>query len=130
MPTEIHRSGDEAPPGRDEYRVSPRASRSWTNTLRFRLMVWNAVVVLVTVLVTLIGLREGVRITLVSELDQMLIEDLRELELSLVSYRVEDTTELRSQLDRKASGQLRNTSGLCKFSVRTMHLSINRKRHP
>ena len=58
---------------------SARSKKSWTRSLRFRLMVWNAMVVVVTACVTLIALREGVRITLIRELDQLLQEDLREI---------------------------------------------------
>jgi len=64
-------------------------------------MVWNAVVVIVTACVTLLALREGVRITLVRELDQLLHEDLREIEIALDAG--EDHTTLYEQLDRKDS---------------------------
>ncbi len=80
------------------------AKRWGTDTLRFRLMLWNALVVMITALVMLVGLREGVRITLIRELDQLLGEDLRELELSLASNHGEDAEPLREQLDRKAVG--------------------------
>ena len=79
-----------------------RDRRSWIRSLRFRLMIWNAIVVIVTACVTLIALREGVRITLVRELDQMLQEDLREIEIALNAH--EDKATLYEQLDRKDSG--------------------------
>ncbi len=71
-------------------------------SLRFRLMVWNAVVVIVTACVTLIALREGVRITLVRELDQVLREDLKEIEIALSAQ--ENPQSLSEQLDRKDAG--------------------------
>lgn len=79
-------------------------NRSPLRTLRFRLMVWNALVVVVTGFVTLVGLREGVRITLLHELDQLLAEDANEIELALRRYPNPDSKALREQLDRKALG--------------------------
>ncbi len=51
-----------------------------TGTLRLRLTVWNVVVILVTSGATLIGVRQGVRWTILHEMDQILIEDLYEIE--------------------------------------------------
>lgn len=79
-------------------------TEKWTRTLRFRLMVWNAFVVIVTGLVTLVGLREGVRITLVKELDELLREDASEIQLSLADLQTAQSGALREQLDRKAEG--------------------------
>ncbi len=79
-----------------------RDRKSWMRSLRFRLMVWNAIVVIVTACVTLIALREGVRITLMRELDQLLNEDLREIEIALHAH--EDKATLHEQLNRKDSG--------------------------
>ncbi len=81
----------------------PSRSRQ-VRTLRFRLMAWNAVVVIITALVTLLGLREGVRITLIRELDQLLMEDVREIELSLTDSDGADSLQLQQQLDRKDAG--------------------------
>ena len=76
--------------------------KSFTRSLRFRLMIWNAAVVLMTGCVTLVALREGVRITLLRELDQLLREDLREIEIALSEH--EAPLDLHEQLDRKAAG--------------------------
>ncbi len=81
---------------------SARDRKAWLRSLRIRLMIWNAVVVIVTACVTLIALREGVRITLMRELDQLLQEDLREIEIAL--HADEDQATLVEQLDRKDSG--------------------------
>ncbi|MEZ6134454.1 MAG: hypothetical protein R3C53_06050 [Pirellulaceae bacterium] len=76
-------------------------------------MVWNAGVVIVTALVTLLGVREGVRWTLVHELDQLLMEDVREIELSLANVGgAPSSLQLQQQLDRKDAG-MRSTNGLC-----------------
>jgi signal transduction histidine kinase len=95
-----------------------------TRTLRFRLMIWNAFVVIVTGLVTLVGLREGVRYTLIRELDELLTEDVKEIELSLADNQSARSPELREQLDRKAQGhsqhrwfaQLSNPAGETLYS--------------
>jgi len=79
-----------------------QGQKSWTRSLRFRLMVWNAAVVVVTACVTLVALREGARITLVRELDQLLREDVREIEIALNEHERADT--LHEQLDRKDAG--------------------------
>ncbi|MDZ4782226.1 MAG: ATP-binding protein [Planctomycetia bacterium] len=52
-------------------------------TLRFRLMAWNAFVIVLTASVTLLGLRAGVRLAIVNEIDGVLIEDVREIEFAL-----------------------------------------------
>jgi len=52
-------------------------------TLRFRLKRWNAFVIVLTATVTLIGLRAGVHFAIQHEIDGVLIEDLREIDLAL-----------------------------------------------
>ncbi|MDA1053735.1 MAG: HAMP domain-containing sensor histidine kinase [Planctomycetota bacterium] len=81
---------------------SAQSKKAVTRSLRFRLMIWNAAVVVVTACVTLVAIREGVRITLIRELDQLLHEDLREIEIALNEH--EDATTLHEQLDRKDAG--------------------------
>lgn len=56
---------------------------SWRKTLRFRLTVWNATVILATALLVLFGVRTGVQIAIQYEMDQVLIEDVYEIELAL-----------------------------------------------
>jgi heavy metal sensor kinase len=73
-------------------------------TLRFRLAVWNAAVVVITALVTLIGLRQGVRWALIHELDQVLIDDAREVELALATSPQRDMSDLKGELTRMAEG--------------------------
>ncbi len=84
--------------------LSELSKPSRRRTLRFRLMAWNALVVVVTAVVTLLGLREGVRYTLIRELDQLLTEDAREIELSLVNVDSAESLQLHEQLDRKDAG--------------------------
>ena len=57
--------------------------KSVFRSLRFRLTVWNTAVVLLTVVGTLIGVREGLRITIRHEVDDLLREDANEVELAV-----------------------------------------------
>jgi heavy metal sensor kinase len=72
-------------------------------SLRFRLMLWNAGAVALTGVAILFAVREGVRRTLVRELDEVLKEDLREIELYLQDPQY-DWTALTEELNRKAQG--------------------------
>lgn len=85
----------------------PRTVRTHSSiwrTLRFRLAAWNAVVVLLTALVTLFGLRHGVQWALLHEMDQILTEDAREISLMLGERPVLNIESLQQELDRKARG--------------------------
>jgi heavy metal sensor kinase len=72
-------------------------------SLRFRLMLWNAGAVALTGVAILLAVREGVRLTLLRELDEVLNEDLREIELFLQDPQY-DWIALTEELDRKALG--------------------------
>ena len=89
-----------------------------SKTLRVRLMLWNAGVVLLMVVLTLIGLREGVRYTLIHEMDERLLQDLYEVEIGIADLDL-TAAEIRAaaagrdapaanallnELDRKAHG--------------------------
>lgn len=52
-------------------------------TLRFRLTFWNTIVILILVGGALWGVREGVRWTLLSELDAALVDDVQEVQLTI-----------------------------------------------
>ncbi len=73
-------------------------------TLRFRLMLWNALAVIVTGLAILVCVREGVRVTLIRDLDRILEEDLKEISLGFVEEAGIDWGLLTDELDRKARG--------------------------
>jgi signal transduction histidine kinase len=75
-----------------------------TRSLRFRLMLWNAGVVAVTALLVLIGLREGVRRALIHELDAVLVEDLKEVQLILKAAPSPYDPTVKAELNRKAIG--------------------------
>jgi len=78
--------------------------RAGSRTLRFRLMLWNAALVLATALLVLFGLREGVRRALIHELDVILREDLNEVRLALAAAPSPSDPRLLRELNRKASG--------------------------
>jgi heavy metal sensor kinase len=73
-------------------------------TLRFRLAAWNAGVVLVTAIVTLVVLRQGVRWALLHEMDQELLDDAREVALAMEGVHSIALADLQTELTRKALG--------------------------
>lgn len=73
-------------------------------TLRYRLAVWNALVVILTAALSLLALRQGVEWTLLSELDQVLAEDMEEVKLSLGELPRDTMGEIQGELARKAQG--------------------------
>src|SRR5690349_19060528 len=73
-------------------------------TLRFRLMLWNAVVVGLTTVAVLIGLRAGVRYALLREVDALLKEDLQEIALAIPEVYSPESEVLHAELNRKALG--------------------------
>jgi two-component system, OmpR family, heavy metal sensor histidine kinase CusS len=73
-------------------------------SLRTRLMLWNAGAVAVTGLLILLSLRQGVRFTLISDLDEVLREDLQEIKLHFANNHAYDWSVITEELDRKAEG--------------------------
>lgn len=73
-------------------------------TLRFRLMLWNALAVILTGIGILLCVREGVRYTLLRELDQVLSEDLQEISLGFQEQSQVNWEILQEELDRKSRG--------------------------
>ena len=71
-------------------------------TLRFRLTVWNTAVVLVFVLTTLWGVREGLRLVLWKEADEQILEDAREIK-ETIEQLYPDLEKIKAELDRKAT---------------------------
>jgi two-component system, OmpR family, heavy metal sensor histidine kinase CusS len=77
--------------------------RAFTQSLRFRLMLWIGFVSVVTAMFTLWGMREGVRLTLVDKVDHVLEDDLEEVRLLLKEEQLTQEA-LRDFLDRKSRG--------------------------
>jgi heavy metal sensor kinase len=73
-------------------------------TLRFRLMLWNAFAVILTGVGILACVREGVRVTLVRDLDRVLEEDVQEIALGFSEEAGVNWDLLTEELDRKARG--------------------------
>lgn len=71
-------------------------------SLRFRLMLWNVAAVALTSLAILSAVRQGVRYTLVDDLDRTLVEDIQEIKLSFEQDGAEDWTRHRQELNLKA----------------------------
>ncbi len=100
------------------------ARRCWqwlftlTHTLRFRLMLWNAVTLLLTALIALFGLKMGVQYFLLREVDQKLEQDLRETNLAFTEpfFDFDDPSfaPLFDQLNRKAMGRV-SEQWYCRF---------------
>jgi signal transduction histidine kinase len=69
-----------------------------------RLMLWNAGAVAATGLLILLAVRLFIRSTLISDLDEVLAEDLEEVKLHFKSSHAYDWPTVREELDRKAEG--------------------------
>src|SRR5436189_5135591 len=77
---------------------------SHLRSLRTRLMLWNAGAVAVTGLLILLAVRAGVRFTLISDLKEVLREDLQEIKLHFAGNQAYDWDAITEELDRKAEG--------------------------
>lgn len=75
-----------------------------TRSLRFRLMLWNFAAAVLTAFGILLAVREGVRYTLIHEMNLVLREDLAEIRLYLESPDKHNLTKLHEELNRKARG--------------------------
>lgn len=73
------------------------------HSLRFRLTLWNSAVVLLTAIAALVALREGLRVTLLSETDEQLRGDAEEIKLAIGRF-YPNLEQIRGELDRKAEG--------------------------
>lgn len=78
-------------------------------SFRVRLVILNTFVVLVATFGVLFGARVSVRTTLQDEMDIMLEEDLREVELALAAAGSPQSPQLLEQLDRKARGHVQHS---------------------
>jgi signal transduction histidine kinase len=70
-------------------------------TLRFQLTFWNTIAILVLVAATLWGVREGLRLTLLSDLDTALGEDVEEVRLAIKRF-YPSWDQIKDELNRKA----------------------------
>jgi heavy metal sensor kinase len=73
-------------------------------TVRFRIAAWNALGASLVALLALVGVRQGVKWTILAEMDQILAEDAREIELALADDDASGLDILADDLHRKAIG--------------------------
>src|ERR1043165_3161175 len=79
--------------------------KALVRSLRFRLAAWNTAVVLFAVILTLIGVREALRLTLLHETDQVLLDDAHEVALAIEQL-YPNMPELFVEMDRKVLGHV------------------------
>jgi len=79
--------------------------RALFRSLRFRLSAWNTAAVLLIVIVTLVAVREALRLTLWRENDQLLLDDATEVRLAVERF-YPDLGEIYNDMDRKALGHV------------------------
>ena len=77
----------------------------FSRSLRFRLTVWNTLVVLLTVIIALIVVREGLRYYLLVEIDTVLDDEVQEILLTLEKL-YPDRDQVESFLRRKDQAHL------------------------
>ena len=77
----------------------------FTRSLRFRLTVWNTLVVFVTVVVALVAVREGLRYYLLVETDAVLDDEVKEIVLMLEKF-YPDRDQFIQALERKDEAHL------------------------
>lgn len=77
--------------------------KEFSGSLRFQLTLWYTGVVLFMVIVTLVGIREGLRITVLHEVDQFLREDMLEIILT-IEQGYPNWDAVHAELERKALG--------------------------
>ena len=79
--------------------------KSSFRSLRFRLTVWNTAVVLLTVGLAFVFVREGLRVTLLDETDAVLEEDAQEVALAVGEF-YPKMESIFQEMDRKARGHV------------------------
>jgi signal transduction histidine kinase len=77
--------------------------RATFRSLRFRLTAWNTAVVLLTVLLALFGVREGLRLSLMRELELSLLDDSVEVSLAVEQF-YPDLDQAYKEMQRKVVG--------------------------
>jgi len=75
--------------------------KTFARSLRVRLTAWNTAVVLLAVVGTLLGLREGLRLALIHEADSLLRDDAKEMSLAVEQF-YPKMNEVHRAMSRKA----------------------------
>lgn len=76
-------------------------------TIRFRLTIWNSLVVLTAIFLALFAARQGMKYTLLSESRELLKEEINELELAVQAF-YPDQERLIEEFQRKILGHSRH----------------------
>lgn len=79
--------------------------RARCRTLQFRLTAWNTVVVALVISLTLLGIHQAVRLFMLREFDNLLIDDIAEIKLTIKQL-YPDWKRLYNELNRKAQGHV------------------------
>ena len=78
--------------------------RAIFRSLRFRLTAWNTTVVLLTVLLALVGVHEGLRLSLINEMDKSLLANAREISLAVEAVLSRSGQAPIKEMDRMVHG--------------------------
>ncbi len=84
--------------------MPPSRPVSLFSSVRFRIAAWNSLAVAIVSLIALLGLREAVSWTLLHEVDQVLLEDGREVALAIKELSPKGLGDVADELRRKATG--------------------------
>jgi heavy metal sensor kinase len=76
--------------------------REFFGRLHFRLTLWYTAILLLMVIVTMVGVREGLRLTLLAETDQLLTDDALEFGLTFEEF-YPNVAQIRHELERTSS---------------------------
>ncbi|MBX3424203.1 MAG: HAMP domain-containing protein [Pirellulales bacterium] len=87
---------------------TPAILHSLFRSIRFRIAGWNALAVAAITLLALLGLRQAVKWTLLREIDQILEEDVRIIELAVRETPAGDLESLLDELRRKTVGHAKH----------------------
>ena len=99
--------------------------KTFVRSLRVRLTAWNTGVLLVTVIGILLGLRSGLRLTLIREADHLLHSDVKEVELAIEQF-YPSMNEIYKAMDRKFEAQTDRGLFLELFDARGKRLHATR----
>ena len=82
-----------------------KRSLDFFRSLKFRLTVWNTLIVLIAVVIALVAVREGLRYYLVLETDTTLDAEVKELLLAIEAFHP-NRDQIVAEMERKAEGHL------------------------
>lgn len=90
----------------------PQRLKSWWTSLRVRLTLWNTAVVLAAVLVALLAVREGLRYSLLAEIDAVLNDEAKALILAIQEFQA-DRELVIDEMQRLTAGHQEHGWFIC-----------------